>query len=82
VPESRRHRSHPTMQLVLRRLDRVAENLNPVLIVIIIGLTILDFSVFAALELRKLPLRQISDTSDAVPTGPLTLGQAIGLQRH
>ena len=82
MPESRRRNSHPTMQLVLRRLDRVAENLNPVLIAIIIGLTILDLSVFAALELRQLPLRRISDTSDAVPTGPLTLGQAIGLPRH
>ena len=82
MPESRRHKSQPAMQLVLRRLDRVAENLNPVLIVIVIGLAILDFSVFAALELRQLPLRQISDTSDSVPTGPLTLGDAIGLPRR
>ncbi|HEV2189076.1 MAG TPA: hypothetical protein VGR70_17835 [Stellaceae bacterium] len=82
MPESRRHKSQPAKELFLRRLDRMAENLNPVLIAIIIGLTILDVSVFAALELRKLPLRQISDTSDAVSTGPLTLGDAIGLPRR
>lgn len=82
MPESRKHKSQPAMQLFLHRLDRAAENLNSFLIVIVIGLTILYLSVFAALELRQLPLRQIPDTSDAVSTGPLTLGDAIGLPRR
>jgi hypothetical protein len=82
VPESRRRKSEPVMPPLLRRLDRIAEDINPVLIALIIGLAILDLSVFAALELRNLPLRQISDTSDAVPPKPLTLGEAIGLPRR
>jgi hypothetical protein len=40
---------------ILRRLDRAAESLNPILLVMIMGLVILDLSVFAALELSRLP---------------------------
>jgi hypothetical protein len=42
---------------ILRRLDRAAKDLNPVLALIVIGLAILDFAVFTALELPRLPLR-------------------------
>jgi hypothetical protein len=79
VPDSRRDKSQPVMQPLLRRLDAAAENLNPFLIVIVIGLAILDLSVFAALELRNLPLWHVSATSDDAPPKPLTLGEAIGL---
>jgi hypothetical protein len=40
---------------ILRQLDRAAESLNPILLVIVIGLVILDLSVFTALELPRLP---------------------------
>jgi hypothetical protein len=40
---------------LLRRLDRAAENLNPLLLIIVVGLIILNLSVFAALELSRLP---------------------------
>ena len=82
VLERRKRKSQPAMRGLrpfLRRLDRVAEDSNPVLIIIIIGLAILNCSVFAALELRNLPLRH--DSGDA-PTRPLTLGEAIGLSRR
>jgi hypothetical protein len=36
---------------LLRRLDRATENLNPILIVLSVGLAILYCSVFAALHL-------------------------------
>jgi hypothetical protein len=39
---------------ILQRLERTADDLNPVLVVVVIGLALLDLSVFAALEL---PLR-------------------------
>jgi hypothetical protein len=77
--ESRRRKSQPVIAPLLRRLDRVAEDMNSVLIAIVIGLAILDFSVFGALELRNLPLRHAS--GDA-PTRPLTLGEAIGLPQR
>lgn len=73
MPDNRRRKSRPVVQPLLRRLDDAAENLNPVLLLIIIGLVILNFSVFAALELRQLPLR----VTDAHAT-PFTLGQAVG----
>jgi multisubunit Na+/H+ antiporter MnhC subunit len=41
----------------LERLDRIAKELNPLLTVIVIGLAILTFSVFIALQLSRLPLR-------------------------
>jgi hypothetical protein len=40
---------------LMRRLERAAGDLNPVLIVIIMGLAILNFSVFAALRLAPVP---------------------------
>lgn len=70
------------MQPLLRRLDVAAENLNPILIVIVIGLAILDFSVFAARELRNVPLRHVSATSDDAPARPLGFGAAIGLPQR
>jgi hypothetical protein len=39
------------------RLERAAGDINPFLIVIVIGLAILVLSVFMALELPRLPLR-------------------------
>ncbi|HXP06438.1 MAG TPA: hypothetical protein VN808_20155 [Stellaceae bacterium] len=80
--DSRKRKVQPAMresQPFLRRLERVAEELNPVLIVIVIGLALLDFSVFAALELRNLPLRQVSGDGQV---RPLTLGEAIGLPQR
>lgn len=41
---------------IMRQLDRTAESLNPILLVIVIGLIILNLSAFAALELPRLPL--------------------------
>jgi len=75
VPDSRRRKSQPVMQPLLRRLDVAAENLNPILIVIIIGLSILDFSAFAALEVRHLTLH----LSGSGLMQPPSLGQAIGM---
>lgn len=40
---------------LLRRLDRAAENLNPILLIIVVGLVILNLSIFVALELSRLP---------------------------
>ncbi len=73
MPDNRRRKSQPVAQPLLRRLDDAAEHLNPFLLLIIIGLGILNFAVFAALELRNLPLR-VTDAHAA----PFTLGQAIG----
>ena len=42
---------------VVGRLDRVAKQLNPILIVIALGLAVLNVSVFAALRLSRLHLR-------------------------
>ena len=81
MPQSRRRKSQPVIQPFLRRLEDAAENLNPILIVIIIGLGILNFSVFAALELRNLPLRPISAAADDAPATPIAFGPAMGL-RH
>jgi hypothetical protein len=39
---------------MLQRIGRAADHLNPFLMVIVIGLAILDVSVFAALELHQL----------------------------
>jgi hypothetical protein len=41
----------------LQRIERAADALNPFLVVIVIGLAMLDISVFAALEWPRLPLR-------------------------
>jgi hypothetical protein len=67
---------------MLRRLERAAENLNPILIIIVIGLVIMDLSVFAALELRQLPLWHISAASGNPPAKPLTFTEVIGLPRR
>jgi len=50
---SRRSRSQGDRleEPLMRRLERVARDLNPILLVIIIGLAVLDFSVFTALRL-------------------------------
>ncbi len=82
MPESRGRKSPPTTQPLLRRLDDAAEHLNPILIVIVIGLAILNFSVFAALELRNLPLRHVPVTSDDAPPSTPALGTAIGLPQR
>jgi len=42
---------------MLQRIERVADILNPFLAVIVIGLALLDASVFAALEWPRLPVR-------------------------
>jgi len=55
-PRKQQHR--PVVERLgdfLSRLDRSAENLNPILLLVVIGLAILDLSVFAALELSRLP---------------------------
>jgi len=53
--ESSQQRRRPGM--VVSRLDRVAKQLNPILIVIALGLAVLNVSVFAALRLSRLHLR-------------------------
>ena len=73
MPETRRRKSPPMTQPLLRRLDHAAEQLNPILLLIIVGLGILNFSVFAALEIRKLPLRPLRVPGDATATA-LTAG--------
>jgi hypothetical protein len=40
-----------------RRIEQTADELNPFLLVIVIGLAILDCTVLAALELPRLSLR-------------------------
>jgi hypothetical protein len=40
-----------------QRVERTADVLNPFLVVIVIGLALLDVSVFAALEWPRLPVR-------------------------
>jgi hypothetical protein len=42
---------------MLQRIEQTADALNPFLLVIVIGLAILDVSVFAALELHRLSVR-------------------------
>ncbi len=42
---------------MLQRVEHAAYALNPFLLVIVIGLAILDVSVFAALELHRLSVR-------------------------
>ena len=42
---------------VVSRLDRVAKQLNPILVVIALGLAVLNISVFAALRFSRLHLR-------------------------
>lgn len=37
------------------RMERVARDMNPVLVVIVIGLAVLNFSVYAALRLAPVP---------------------------
>ena len=75
--------------VVFRRIDEAdakidiglawhPENLNPILIVIIIGLSILDFSAFAALEVRHLTLH----LSGSGLMQPPSLGQAIGMPQR
>jgi hypothetical protein len=41
---------------MLQRVERAADVLNPFLVVIVIGLAVLDASVFAALEWPRLPV--------------------------
>jgi hypothetical protein len=42
---------------MLQRIERAADILNPFLVVIVIGLAMLDISVFAALVWPRLPVR-------------------------
>jgi len=49
------HEGHRLRDMV-RRVDRAAEALIPFLVVIVIGLALLDASVFAALEWPRLPV--------------------------
>jgi hypothetical protein len=48
-----------------RRLERAADDLNPILIIIVIGLAILNFSVFTALRLAP-------PSSHSMPSEPPT----------
>jgi uncharacterized protein (DUF983 family) len=50
---SRRARSRQDRLRVplTRRLERAADDLNPILVIIVIGLAVLNFSVFTALRL-------------------------------
>jgi hypothetical protein len=41
---------------MLQRVERAADVLNPFLVVIVIGLAVLDVSVFAALQWLRLPV--------------------------
>jgi hypothetical protein len=42
---------------VLQRIESAADALNPFLVVIVVGLSLLDISVFAAFEWPRLPVR-------------------------
>ena len=57
----------------LRRLDRAAKRLNPLLAMIVIGLALLDISCYAALELGRLraPLLWPGHQRVALPPSPL-----------
>jgi hypothetical protein len=63
---SRRTRSHGDrlQEPLMRRLERASADLNPILVVIIAGLAILNFSVYAALQLAPLPHRAWSCRRD------------------
>jgi hypothetical protein len=63
----------------LHRLERASKDLNPILIVIIIGLTILNLSVFAALRLSRLQLRPVRIGQTAEPARPLAEIAILGL---
>jgi hypothetical protein len=52
---------------MLRRLDRVAGEINPFLIVIAIGLVVLDLSCLLAQQLARMPLRRASVIEIAMP---------------
>jgi len=51
----------------LRRLENAAERLNPILLLIVIGLVILDLSVFAAIELSRLRPSHAAMSRPAIP---------------
>ena len=49
-----KERSHEPL---LRRLEQAAEKMNPFLILLAAGLAVLNFSVYMALQLPRLPVK-------------------------
>ena len=45
---------------LLRRLDRVAGELNPFLMILVVGLALLDLVCFVALMVSRLPITRVS----------------------
>jgi hypothetical protein len=68
------HRPHPPTQW-LRRLDRAAAEMNPVLVVLAIGLALLNLTCFVLLA-PYLPITRLSHGSPACLTGAARGGAA------
>jgi hypothetical protein len=49
-----KERSHEPL---LRRLEQAAEKMNPFLILLVVGLAMLNFSVYISLQLPQLPVK-------------------------
>ena len=64
---------------ILERLDRVAQQLNPLLIVIVIGLAILNISCYAALEIGRLHAQRLGVAEHAAPAVALYQSAVTGL---
>ena len=68
---SRRMRSHwdrrgdRPIEPLMRRLERAAQDLNPILLIIVLGLAVLNFSVYAALCLAPLSHHAMLESPDA-----------------
>jgi len=52
---------------LMRRLERAAADLNPILVVIVVGLLILNFSVYSALQLAPLAPQNVQSSPAAAP---------------
>ena len=63
LAHSRPPRDDHSREPLWRRLDRVAGEINPFLMVLVVGLVILNLTCFVGLVVSNLPMMQISPTS-------------------
>src|SRR3981189_2886172 len=63
---------------LMRRLDRVAGEINPFLLIVVVGLVILNLTCFVALTVSQLPITRIkpdpsiSPSAMTIKVGPIT----------
>jgi hypothetical protein len=70
-------RSHEPL---MRRLDRAAGEVNPFLIVLVIGLAILDLTCFVALQVSELPATQ-TNPGTSISASPTVRGLGAAAPR-